>query len=111
MLSIPLTASLMVRMALFNLLTVSVTTTAFVIYLSLRACLPHASVIETGSSIRLMAKSRRYIVSVMTGSSSMINLFFNVIFLTVDPIHGEIIDIDTVKQTQTQKHAAASPAL
>jgi len=43
----------------------------------------------------------------------MINLFFNAIFLTVDLIHGEIINIDTVKQTQTrtQKHAAASPAL
>ena len=35
-------------------------------------------------------------------SSSMINLFFKAILLTVDPIHGEIIDIDTVKQTQTQ---------
>jgi hypothetical protein len=45
----------------------------------------------------------------MTGSSSMINLLFNAIFLTVDPIHGEIIDIDTIKQTQ--KHAAASPAI
>ena len=41
----------------------------------------------------------------------MINLFFNAIFPTVDPIYGEIIDIDTVKQTQTQKHAAASLAL
>jgi len=41
----------------------------------------------------------------------MINLFFNAVFLTVDPIHEEMIDIDTIKQTQTQKHAAASPAL
>jgi hypothetical protein len=58
-----------------------------------------------------MRIARGYIVSIMTGSPSMINLFFNAIFLTVDPIHEEMIDIDTIKQTQTQKHAAASPAL